>query len=87
MNKFIYAVYDIKTKLFGNPFYSVRQEAAIRDFGYAANDPTTEICRYAADFGLFLIGTYDDQKGTIVAMDQPEHIASALQLKNALTED
>lgn len=82
MIKSIYAVFDSKTKLFGNPFNSLRQEAAVRDFQYAANDPSTDICRYSSDFALYFLGTFCDESGKYETLDQPQHIVSAFQLKS-----
>lgn len=82
MIKNIYCVFDSKTKLFGNPFTSIRQESAVRDFGYAANQKDNEICRYASDYALYFIGTFDDESGKCETLDQPQHIVSAFQLKS-----
>lgn len=61
MKKIVCSIYDHKAKVFCVPFFSVNNETAQRDFGYAANDPKTEIGRYPTDFTLFRLGTYDDE--------------------------
>lgn len=82
MQKLMFAVYDQKTKLFGNPFFSIRKEAAIRDFTYAANDPQTDICRYSNDYSLFFLGSFNDETGELLNMTSPEHVVAAFTLKS-----
>lgn len=82
MLKQMFAVYDKKTKIFSNPWFSIRKEAAIRDFTYAANDPATEICRYANDYALFYIGSFNDETGEVLSLTSPEHVVSAFTLQN-----
>lgn len=86
MIKRIYAVHDSATKVFGLPFYAIRPEQAVRDFTYAANDPQTEIYRYANDYSLYFLGTFDDETGQIIH-SRPEHVVNAFAVKNhELTE-
>lgn len=80
MIKSIYVVFDSKTKLFGMPFMSVNQGAAIRDFEYAANDRNNDIGRYPTDFGLYFLGTFCDETAKYETLDQVQHIVSAIQL-------
>lgn len=82
MKKLIFACFDQKTKLFGLPFYSVRREAAIRDFAFAANDPQTEIYQYSTDYSLFYLGTFDDETGELQPV-VPEHVVQAYLLKDS----
>lgn len=94
MIKNIYSVFDKKAQLFCAPFCSVNDHTALRDFTYAANDPTTDIHRYSLDYSLYYVGSFDDESGHISTDVQRRHVADAFQLvappevpENALSDD
>jgi len=66
-----YSVYDSKAKFFSHPFYCQNDEIAIRNFTQAASDPASQLCKFPADFSLFLIGNYDDEIGFLTSI--PHH--------------
>lgn len=61
----VYSVKDIKSLVYGNPFFEHNDEVAKRMFGRAVNDERTTIYHYPADYELVKIGIYDDEKGII----------------------
>ena len=54
---------------------------AKRGFTEAANDASSEICKYAEDFDLFHLGSFDEQTGKIEVLPAPVHIEKALHVK------
>lgn len=82
MIKFIYAVYDKKAQVFGNPFYSITAATALRDFGHAAKDPANEIGRYPEDFSLWFFGQWDDSKGHM-ELQEAQHVSNAIDFNNS----
>jgi len=84
MQKFIFAVYDLKTTLFSNPFFSVNANTAIRSFGAAANDPNTEICRFPSDFILYELGSFDDATGIFQIHTDRIYLGNAIQYQEVI---
>lgn len=77
----VYAVYDSKIKDYANPFYLHSDGEAERGFSEVVNDPHTKLNKYAADYHLYKLGTYDSEKGLISPFQVPEHLFHALSLK------
>lgn len=63
MNIQVFSVFDLKSKVFGQPFYSHNSAVAQRSFSIAVNDSSTGLFKHPEDFVLFHIGTFDDEKG------------------------
>lgn len=61
----IYSVFDIKSGIYGNPFYTHTQAEAIRLFADAANDPETALSKHPADYRLDKIGVFDNCSAVI----------------------
>lgn len=80
MNKYVFVVYDNKAELFGSPFFSVRKEAATRDFQRAAQSPDSEIHHSPADYDLYCIGTYEDEQCDLQVWPKREFITNAYVL-------
>lgn len=68
MIRSLYTVRDIKAQTFCNPFASLNDMTARRDFAHAANDKTHPLGQNPGDYSLALIGTFDDESGEIVPM-------------------
>lgn len=81
MLKFIYSVYDQKSKVFGNPFISNNRATAERDFGYACNDVHSQISKWPADFTLYEIGSFEDTTCKIELNSPPEIVGHGIQYK------
>ena len=79
----IFAVRDVKSDAFGQPFVSKHVGLAVRGLTDAVNDPQkqSDIARHPEDFSLYEIGQYDDQTGTIESYDVPKLVASASSLQ------
>lgn len=83
MIKYFYAVYDSKAKCFANPFFMVNDATAVRALAAAANDPSTEVCRFPEDFTLFLLGSFDDSTGVVTPLPQAKSLGMAANWKDA----
>jgi hypothetical protein len=75
----IYCVYDCKVEAFGTPFFFKTKGEAIRGFSEIANDIKTQIGKYPADFTLFEMGDYDEQKGKFNIYSAPISLATAIE--------
>lgn len=72
----IFSVYDKAVNAYIQPFYARSKGEAIRSFTEAANDPQSNICKYATDMHLMYLGEFDDASGTFAPL-LPERIVSA----------
>lgn len=74
------ALYDRATEGHAPVMTVNTRNEAIRSFRQAVNDPQTPIHGNPTDFELYVIGQYDDQAGTITAVNR-ELIARAEDYK------
>lgn len=79
----IYGVFDRKSALYRFPQFVRTEGQAIRSFETGCLDPQTEMGRFPADFDLYLIGSWDDERGVLIPRDQPSFVISALTVINA----
>lgn len=76
----IFSVYDDKVEAFSTPFFQKTTAAGIRAFTQVAEDPTTNIFKYGADYTLFEIGTFEDNTGEI-EYTIPKNLGNGLTLR------
>jgi len=86
--KHMFSVYDSKATAYCVPFASVNLSTALRDFAFAANDPSSEINRHPLDYSLFQIGLFDDETG-VLTPQTPLNLGMAAQFinKTEVTQD
>lgn len=78
----IVAIYDKKAEAFLKPVVVQSHPAAVRSFGDAVNDPTTEFYKHCEDFAIFAIGEFDDLTGTLIPREKGNiMLAEALALR------
>lgn len=77
----VLAVYDSKARAFGMPFFSAHVDLGVRAFTEAANTPDHPMCKYAEDFTLFYLGTFDDQSAVFKLVPQYGNLGLASQFK------
>jgi len=85
MKRFVFAARDAAAKLYGQPFFSVSEQTAIREFGAAVRSPGTPdapntLHTHAEDFILYELGTFDDETGSFDS-HAPRQVARAVELK------
>lgn len=81
MQRLMFAVYDIKSQIFGSPFFSVNANTAVRSFAAAANDPNSEISQFPTDFILYELGSFDDTTGVICPHAERLYLCNAVQFQ------
>lgn len=77
---FCYSVYDRKALQYHPPFYASTDGSAIRTFSDVVNDINTTVGRHPADYVLFCVGSYGDQKGELMPVSPLRHIIDATAL-------
>ncbi|AXH75077.1 MAG: nonstructural protein [Microviridae sp.] len=84
MIKYLYSIYDNKAKAFSNPFTSVNDHTAVRDFQRAATDPNSDICRFPEDYTLFQIASFNDENAVLDYKSQIVNLGIASSFKPIL---
>lgn len=79
----LYSIRDSKTEAFNAPFKALTHPEAIRMFQQIMENPETLIAKFPADYALFYVGTFDEQSGRLMSVEQALHLVSALELKQA----
>ena len=79
----MFVVYDSKASSYGTPFFMRSSPEAIRSFETIANDKSSSIGMYPADFTLFEIGEYCDLSGNVTLHDARRNLGTALELVRA----
>lgn len=83
MERKIYSIRDSKSEAYGLPFYQHTHGEAERSFAKLASDSQSTVNQFPEDFDLYYIGNYNDQTGTIAALDTPQHIQKAVNIKQS----
>lgn len=78
----IFTVYDSKAEFYGQPFFAATRGIAIRMFTELANDGSSSVGKYPADFTLFEIGEYDDSDASFFHLPANENIGTGIQFVN-----
>jgi hypothetical protein len=67
------SVHDKATGLFSRPVYVASPAQAIRSFSDEVNRKGDDnpLNRHPADYGLYQLGTFDDEAGTCHDLDRP----------------
>lgn len=63
MKVIICSIFDSKAKAYGQPFFQINSEVAMRTVVDLVSDPKSNFHRHPADFTLFKFGTFDDVNG------------------------
>lgn len=75
------AIYDSKAKAYQLLNQYRTNAEAVRAFSTLCNDSSSQYFKYAEDFSLFEMGTYDDNTGTIT-QHVPSLIITAISCSN-----
>lgn len=73
----VFAILDVKAGAYLQPMYFRRTEEALRSFSAAACNPDLDFYKYAEDYVLFEIGSYDDSTGLHKPLVSPISVLSA----------
>lgn len=72
----VFAIKDEKVGKFGNIFTDQSDVAAVRGFSMAVNSGEGLMNYAPADFGLYYVGNYDNEKGILVSEPYPRLLVS-----------
>lgn len=77
-----FAIRDNKAEYFNTPFFQKSHGEAERSFKQLTNDNQSTVSKYPEDFDLYYVGDYDDNTGTITALETAQHVIKAIHLKD-----
>lgn len=80
MIKRIYAVYDVKTGVYGSPMFLLTDGEAIRVCTDAVAKPGNTLGDHPQDFRLDYLGEFSLSDGVIKPVDIPLHLVELAQL-------
>lgn len=78
----VYSIYDSKAQSYLPPFLARSPGLACRMMITAAIDEGHELHKFAADYTLFRVGTWDEQLGTIKNLDAFQNLGTALMARD-----
>lgn len=81
----VYSIRDSKGQMYNTPFYFHQHGQAERFVKQNLENPESMLSRYPEDFDLYYLGDFDDATGKIEALDTPQHLYKAVDLKTATT--
>lgn len=76
----IFSIYDSKAAAYLQPFFSNNVETAKREFTTAVNGEG-QFNKFAEDYSMFLLGTFDQDEGKFILELTPLHCVNAITLK------
>lgn len=65
----VFSVFDKQVQAYMQPFFCRTKGEAIRSFTEACNDPGKPFGKYALDYSLVGLGTFDDNSGSLLFHD------------------
>lgn len=82
----VFASYDLKAAAYGQPICAPTRGLAIRGFSDAVGNPRSEVCKYAEDYIMYEIGSYDPATGKLESLDKPVEVCRGGAIKAQLVE-
>lgn len=77
----VFAIRDSKVEAFNQPFFSATKGSAIRAVTTALSDSSSNYCKFAEDFSLFELGTFDDSTGMFELLSSPLHLGLLVEFR------
>lgn len=83
----VYALYDVKSQSFADPFYAVNNYVAMRILAGVICEGDSYIAKFPEDYRCYKLGEFDDKKGKLIPLEVIEILcdmsAVALSLSTA----
>lgn len=78
----IFTIYDSKVDSYLQPFFMRTVGEVERSLSSLVSDPEHNFCKYAEDFTLFELGTFDENTAEINLLNTPHSVSLLVQYKN-----
>lgn len=79
----IFSIRDGKAESFNRPFFSATRATAQREVS-AGLKPDDPMYRFASDFAIYHLGTFETSSGRITLNEQPSHLIDVNELLQIL---
>lgn len=79
----VFTIYDSKAEAYLQPFFMKSKGEAIRAITACVEDSQHNFCKYAEDFTLFEIGTFDDSNAFITVYESKQSLGCLLEFKKS----
>jgi len=73
----VFAIFDVKAKSYGQPFFVPHNGIALRMFSDLVVDDKSSISKHPEDYKLYYLGEYDDVAGNFTSVPTPDFLANA----------
>jgi len=74
----IFSIHDAAAKAYLAPFFLPEEQQAIRGFTGAVNDIEHAFGKWPKDYTLMVLGSFDDEKGTINTLQTQKPLGNGL---------
>lgn len=81
----IFVIYDSKAEAYLQPFFSKTKADAIRAVTDLVNDEKHNFSKWSADFTLFELAMFDEDKGMIVPLEAKLPLGNFMEFKREAT--
>lgn len=81
----IFVIYDSKAEAYLQPFFMKSKGEAIRAISDLVDDPQHNFCKYAADFTLFEVGSFDDSNAVFSMHEAKQSIGCLIEFKKVIS--
>lgn len=78
----IYSVFDAATNAYLQPMYALSKGQILRGITEAVNDPKHDFHKYARDYTLFELGTFDDSCAMFELLPSPKSLGVLVEFLN-----
>ncbi len=82
----MFSVYDTKAAAFMQPFFMPTDGMAIRAITDCVLDPKHGFSQHAADYTLFYLGVFNDDKAVFTVCDAPVNLGSLITFVDTAME-
>lgn len=77
----VFSIFDSKAEAYLQPFFSPNAGTATRALHQVVNDPSSNFCKFPADYTLFEIGSYNDATGDLDKLDVHTNLGNVVTIK------
>lgn len=77
----VYEIYDSKAERYQKPVMDINNATVLRSVQQVVNDPNHDFHKFAEDFTLFLIGTWNDKSGEYTMNKHKTNLGGLWELK------
>lgn len=79
--KNMYSIFDLKARIWSNPFVAPNDMIATREFGRVVNEPGNAIHDNPEDFELHVIAAWDETSGVVAPLKETQFLHPATHLR------